>query len=221
MTDTFWLNNPAILFNRKHIAEVWPTENLDYTSKLNAVSRLVIILTVLGYLFTRSLNILVSAVITLIVIVIIYKTQQHKIVKKKLNNKIAREGFTNPALYDLTKKSFTNPTKKNPLMNVLLPEIKYNPTRKIAAAAFNPRVEEKINESAGNVGPDPRLFLDLGDSISFEQSMRNFYATPNTRIPNDQTAFAQFCYGNMPSGKESGAESSMMRVKDNYRWINY
>jgi hypothetical protein len=219
MTDTFWLNHPAILFNRKHITEIWPTEDLDYASKLNAVSRLVIILTVLGYLFTRTLNILVSAVITLIVIVILYKTRRHNVAKKKLNKKIAREGFTNPALYEMTKKSFTNPTKKNPLMNVLLPEIKYNPTRTPAAAAFNPAVEEKVNESAGNVGPDPRLFLDLGDSISFEQSIRNFYATANTSIPNDQTAFAKWCYGDMPSCKI--ASDSLACVKDNQRWINY
>ena len=46
---------------------------------------------------------------------------------------------------------------------------------------------------AGNVGPDPRLFLDLGDSISFEQSMRNFYSTPNTTVGgDDQTAFAKY-----------------------------
>ena len=219
MVDKFWLNNPEILFNRKHITEVWPTEHLDYASKLNAVSRLVVILTVLGYLFTRAVNILISSAITLVIIVIIYKTQRHNVAKKKLNNKIAREGFANPVLYEMTKKSFTNPTKKNPLMNVLLPEIKYNPTRKPAAAAFNPAVEEMVNESAGNVGPDPRLFLDLGDNISFEQSMRNFYATANTRIPNDQTAFAKYCYGNMPSCKI--AADSLQCVKDNQRWINY
>ena len=63
-------------------------------------------------------------------------------------------------------------------MNVLLPEINDKPKRKPAAPSFNRTVEKKINTKAGNVGPDPRLFLDLGDSISFEQSMRNFYSTP-------------------------------------------
>jgi hypothetical protein len=32
--------------------------------------------------------------------------------------------------------------------------------------------------------------------------MRNFYSTPNTTIPNDQKAFAEFCYGDMISCKE-------------------
>ena len=40
MTNTFWLNNPAILFDSDHITEIWPSSNLDYISKLNAVTRL-------------------------------------------------------------------------------------------------------------------------------------------------------------------------------------
>ena len=118
----------------------------------------------------------------------------------------------------MKKPSVTMPTKKNPLMNVLLPEIKYNPEREAAAPSFNPAVEEKINESAGNVGPDPKLFLDLGDAISFEQSMQRFYTTANSRVSNDQTAFAKFCYGNMPSCK-SGDDVACL--KENPRWINY
>lgn len=32
--------------------------------------------------------------------------------------------------------------------------------------------------------------------------MRSFYATANTRVNNDQRAFAEFCYGDMVSCKE-------------------
>ena len=103
-------------------------------------------------------------------------------------------------------------------MNVLLPEIKYNPEREAAQPSFNPEVEKNINESAGNVGPDPKLFTDLGDAISFEQSMQRFYTTANSRVANDQKAFAEFCYGNMPSCK-SGHDATCL--KENPRWINY
>jgi hypothetical protein len=34
------------------------------------------------------------------------------------------------------------------------------------------------------------LFKDLGESLSFEQSMRPFYSTPT--IPNDSGSFAEF-----------------------------
>ena len=134
------------------------------------------------------------------------------------SDSLVKEGFTNPELYKSTKSQFTQPKKSNPLMNVMLPEIKYNPKRSAAAPSFNPVVEKEINESAGNVGIDPRLFVDLGDKLSFENSMRQFYPTANTRVPNDQTAFAEFCYGNMPSCKEG---DGLQCIKDNPRWINY
>jgi hypothetical protein len=36
--------------------------------------------------------------------------------------------------------------------------------------------------------------------------MRQFYSTANTRVPNNQKAFAQFCYGNMASCKDGDVE---------------
>jgi hypothetical protein len=207
MASPFWLDNPNILFNKKKIMHIWPQSKYSCTGKLNAITRLVIILTLLGYLFTRNVKIIVTGVITIIVIIILYKTQKRK---RKLNKKILKEGFTSPELYERVKSSFVKPTKTNPLMNVLLPEIQYNPQRKPAAPAFNPTVEKQINNKVA----DPRLFLDLGDNIAFDQSMRNFYATPNTTIPNDQTAFAEFCYGTMPSCRGG---DYLQCSKNNYR----
>jgi hypothetical protein len=100
-------------------------------------------------------------------------------------------------------------------MNVLLTDIQDRPSRPAAEPAFNPKVERDINQSAqtfvvndlaGDNGNstdlDDRLFRDLGDNYEFSNSMRNYFATPNTRIPNDQHAFAEFCYGSMVSCKE-------------------
>ena len=119
-------------------------------------------------------------------------------------------GLTNPHLYNKIKSSFKHPTKRNPLMNVLLPEIQYDPQRKAAAPAFNPVVEKTINAKVA----DPKLFLDLGDNIAFDASMRNFYSTAATTIPNDQTAFAEFCYGTMPSCRGG---DYLQCSKNNYR----
>ena len=67
---------------------------------------------------------------------------------------------------------------------------------------------------------DSRLFKDLGDNMIFDQSMRAFYATPNTQIPNDQKAFAEFCYGDMISCKEGNA-FACARNGSAARWTNY
>ena len=87
----------------------------------------------------------------------------------------------------------------------------YNPHKKPAPPSFNVNVNDDIlNQAKQNVidcnpgQPDiaDKLFRDLGDQLVFEQSMRPFYSTASTTIPNDQTSFAEFCYGSMISCKE-------------------
>jgi hypothetical protein len=116
----------------------------------------------------------------------------------------------------ILQNNFTMPTKENPMMNVMLPEINDNPNRKPAGPSFNKSVEKEIDNSViSNL--DKRLFKNLGDNIAHQQSMRNFYTMPNTQIPNDQKAFAEFCYGSMLSCKEG---DEFQCEKKNYRHIN-
>ena len=100
---------------------------------------------------------------------------------------------------------------------------------------FNPSVEKQMNEETqkfvtGNDGAfnendskkqsklNAKIFKDLGDSFDFDQSMRQFYATPNTKIPNDQKSFAEFLYGDMVSCKEG---HELACIRHNPRHINY
>jgi len=109
-------------------------------------------------------------------------------------------------------------------MNVLLPEINGDPKRKRAAPAYNRAVEKQINNDTenfvvSNFDNDPqikkKLFSTLGDSFEFEDfGQYNFYATANTRVPNDQKSFAEFCYGDMVSGKEG---NDFALIRDNPR----
>tara|TARA_B100000900_G_scaffold410683_1_gene428947 strand:- start:2048 stop:2689 length:642 start_codon:yes stop_codon:yes gene_type:complete len=197
MTE-FWLENPNILLNKNYITEIWPKDNFDLARKLNAITRIIVLMGILGYYLTKSPFIPVSAIVSLIVLVIIFKSK----------NKIINEGFTHntddnnsPNLKEILKKEFTMPTQKNPVMNVLMNEYKDNPTRKPAAPVYNEDVHQEMNQKAKSK-TDKRLFKNLGDNISFENSMRNFYSMPNTEIPNNQKDFALFCYGNMPSCKD-------------------
>ena len=202
MSDNFWLNNPNILLDRDHITEIWPSEDLEYAEKLNAFTRLVILLSLVGYFLTKSVKIPITALITIGLIVVLYKSKAGK-KKKKQNIKEIKEGFENiKEKYDKNKEKFAQPTKENPLMNVMLTEIEKNPKRNPAAPSYDEKIEEKINQEAANIGLEKKLFRDLGDSIAFDHSMRNFYSMPNTQIPNNQKEFAEFCYGNMPSCKD-------------------
>ena len=97
----------------------------------------------------------------------------------------------------------TDPTKENPLMNVDLS--KDNPNRPPADKSYLTDVENKIKnfvKENANESVNDNLFRDVGDEMELNNSMRQFYTTPNTTIPNDQKSFGNFCYGNMPSDKD-------------------
>ena len=225
MTIPFWLKEPTILLNQKYIKEVWCDSSMTSAQKLNAITRLVIILTTLGYTVTQNFNFVIMGILTLGILVAVYYYYTTKNDKLTMGT-IRKEGFTNPKLYKAMESQFTKPKPSNPLMNVELPELNENPNRKPAAPSFNPLVEKDINRATKNQiitmhcdQPDigSKLFKDLGDNFNFEQSMRPFYATANTKVPNDQTAFAQFCYGDMTSCKEG---NEFACVRDNARYIN-
>jgi hypothetical protein len=147
--------------------------------------------------------------------------------KNNIKDLNIKEGFTNPELYKMLRKNFTEPTTTNPVMNVLLTEIDDNPDRKTAAPCYNKVVENDLNEKTkefitnnfdDKTNIDERLFKDLGDSFVFDQSMRTWNSTPNTSIPNDQKSFAEYCYGDMISCKE-GDEFACTRNAPPH-WIN-
>jgi hypothetical protein len=223
MSSPFWLNNPGVLFKKDQISQVWPIETMSSEEKLNAISRLVIIMTILGYIITQRFRIIITGLVTLLSIVILQRIQS----KQNTADISKKEGFTNPELYKALKDNFTTPTVVNPVMNVLLTERSDNPNRAPAAPAYNSEVEKEMNEktkefigkSFNDPDIDKKLFSDLGDNYTFNQSMRTWYATPNTTIPNDQKGFAEFCYGNMTSCKEPS--EGVACTKDNPRWINY
>lgn len=220
-STNIWLTHPLVLFNKEQINQIWPKQNMSRNEKINAITRLVIVLTILGFLVTQSINFFLTGFITLGVIVALYYTKKFK---NEGTDDDKKEGFTNPKVYEALKSKFTNPTDKNPFMNVLLPEINDDPKRKRAAPAYNRAVEKQINKDTenfvvSNFDDDPqikkKLFSTLGDSFEFEDfGQYNFYATANTRVPNDQKSFAEFCYGDMVSGKEG---NDFALIRDNPR----
>jgi len=223
----FWTNQPSVLFDKNEMSDLWPMPLMSVEQKLNAITRLVLLLTILGFLITKNINIIFTGFITLAIFIMLYNTQY------KINTSSAsssntseqkKEGFVNSQLYSALKPHLTVPTIQNPMMNVLLPEISYNPSRDEAAPSYNSEVEKEINQSTeGYVVLDfePRnlteaeklrkkLFADLGDKYEFDDSMRLFYTNPSTTVPNDQKGFAEFCFGDMISCKQ-GNEMACQR----------
>lgn len=246
MTTPFWTNEPTILLNKEYLFELWPTTDMNYERKINAMTRLIILITILGYIFTQSVKIIFAGIITILILFILFKMKKPKITKDLINknenfevigdnihNFLPRqqERILNPVTLDsVLSTEFKEGTKKNPFGNVLLTEIMDDPERNAAPPAFNPEVEmditanvkravQRMNPTIDNTSK--QLYGDMWQNFELDQSNRIFYSTPNTRVANDQGAFANFLYGVMPSAKESNALGNLQREKDNYRYTLY
>jgi len=172
-----------------------------------------------------------------------FKMRKHKITKDILNegfqdNEITgifekkSNSYINPeTLGSVLKTEFKEGTKKNPFSNVLLTQIIDDPNRKAAPPSFNVDVDEDITKNVkktvqmlnpGIKNTNKQLYGDLWQEFELDQSNRVFYSTPNTRVTNDQGAFAQYLYNDMKySAKESTPEGNLARIQDNYRYTLY
>lgn len=218
--DEFWLNNPGILIDFKYITHIWPTKNMSNTQKINAIIRLVILLTIMLFVFNNfSYSYLVSGFITTVIITLYYL---YLIGPEKKPESF--EGFDNNKKKNV---KFEKVNDKNPMSNVLVTDYTGNPDKKQAPPAYEPETIEQINKKTKsfiksnnptNTEIDKRLFKDLGDNYMFEDSMHRFYSNPSTTVPNDQEGFANFCYGEMVSAKEG---NDFAAVRNNPRYTNY
>jgi hypothetical protein len=212
----FWTDNPNVLLQGKYITEFFPVSEMTYNQKLNAISRTILMLTIVLFILYRRFHIILIGAMTLGSVFLLHYYRQ-KECQKKANIKNKIEGFENPALAVLkgshinAAETFDKPTDTNPFSNVLLPDYDYNPHKKPAPPAFNTNVNQTILEQAKQLVVDQnpgqpdianKLFTDLGEQFVFEQSLQPFYSNPATTIPNDQAGFADFCYGSMVSCKE-------------------
>lgn len=190
----FWIKDPTILFNKKYISQVWPYSYLSYNEKLNATTRFIILLSLLGFLLLNKVIVIVLGLIVIGGIVLLH-IQTNK------------EGFGFGIPYKITDQQKIE--ENNPFSNVLMDDYKYNPNKKAADINYSSEIEEKINTKVKdfviqeNIDNNDiySMFKNEGDKFSFEQSLRQFNTNPSTTIPNKQDDFLKFCYGKLTSEK--------------------
>jgi len=189
-----WTEDPYILMNRDYIFELWPTESMDHVQKINAMTRFIVLLSLLGFMVTKTYKFIAVGILAILGVLYFQK-----------------EGFTVRNVTDkevTVKGPFTQPTIRNPLMNVLLPEINGNPNRPQAepySAPVEKNITDKVKEGIIKKDIDPRIFRGVANEMDLDFSMRQFYTNPSTTVPNKQGEFAEFCYGNMLSAKDGNA----------------
>jgi hypothetical protein len=112
-----------------------------------------------------------------------------------------------------------------------LTQINDDPERKSAPPSFNVSVSEDITKNIKKTvqmlnpeikNTDKQLFGDMFQEFQLDQSNRQFFSAPNTRVMNDQGAFAKYLYDDLKfSSKEFTPEGAIARVQDSFRYNLY
>ena len=123
MTTQIWLEDPKILLKRDKLMEIWPTAKMTPSERVNAITRLIIGLTFIGYLLTMSIKVVAVGLVAIICIVVLFYAQRRmgvenkeekKKIKESFSNKMSEvfPAFTDPKTYELVKDNLERPTKK-------------------------------------------------------------------------------------------------------------
>lgn len=179
MIETVWFNQPKQLFRSDKILQFWPTSEQSADERVNSSTRFIIYATSLLYLLRRDPRILVLGLMIISVLYILYK------------GGMVQEGHARPVDSDGHHTGCKLPTKDNPMSNYLLGD---SPTK--APACFYPTVKPLVKSFLDNTIP-----YDCGRSRCslpvYQQNAaaRQFISSPVTTSVNDQTGFAEWCYG--------------------------
>lgn len=193
-TDKFWFDEPRILIQQDKLAQFFPTEPMNMIEKLNAIARLGIYLTIVLILLTKKTHYIYITVAVLAITFFIFRANKNDL-ELYLNNNNENNNFVEKSLL---KQERTKPTISNPFMNINL--ITDNRDRSKAQSSWdNPKTKKDVEESFNY-----NLYRDVSDLYGKSNSQRQFYTAPSTTIPNDQTAFAKWCFNTGPTCKEKG-----------------
>lgn len=205
-SDPFWLNDFSILLKKNRISHFFPIADMTLIEKLNAMTRLSIILSILLYLFTRNYHYFFIMIAIMLFTVFIFKTQKDS-VELFLNSIYnSDENEINTKVFLDEQKEKIEPTVNNPFMNINL--ITSDKTIPAAPRIWNdPQMKEKVEEKF-----QYNLYRDVSDIYNKNNGQFYYYQMPSTTIPNEQTAFAKWCYATGPTCKEESKYCSVGQI---------
>lgn len=189
-----WFDDPKQLIRRDQISQFWPTSEQTPEDRINAASRFIIYIATVIFLIRRDPRVYVLALTVLTVIFVLYKTNMVKETSK----------------YSLkTTSNCQEPTRDNPMANVLMTDYTDAPNRLEACYYSHPNkfVTQDVPFDSGR----SRSSLPKFQKNAIE---RQFVTAPVSQIPGDQTQFAEWLYGpkNGPMCKSDSRYCNLMRV---------
>ena len=179
MPEGIWYEDPRGFIGRDTFARVVPLAGQSYAEQLNAVLRLSLYYGVLIAVLRRNYDMLLIPMGVAGLTWLLY-TSFH------------RKGARSSTVEPWQDEGCVRPTRSNPFMNVLASDER---TREPACDPLDPVVKQSVDDSFRR-----SIFYDVDDVWARNNAGRNFYTTPATAVPNDQTGFAEWLYSGVRAG---------------------
>jgi hypothetical protein len=173
-----WFEDPAQLVNTKKILDFWPNSKQTPEDRINAASRFVIYASCVLFLIRRDLRMFILGMTVLSIIFVMYKMN------------VIKEPYGDVQTTSMCQK----PTMENPLGNVLMTDYTDAPNR--LEACYYASEKTLMDKFSGD-----QVSYDSGRSRStlpkYQRNAyeRQFVTTAVSKIPGDQTEFAEWLYG--------------------------
>ena len=196
LCDPYLWENPLILFKTS------PFKSVAYSCASELVNQAVVIIlifTAFGGIVSGAMKYmygllagfclgLLFAVPSIVNLIFIRKqsenfTDSKGVVLPSVNVIGAKNSGINSEIYK------TSPSARNPFMNVLIDELKYNPGRPRAASVLDPVVKVQLDDFFRT-----EFFNDPTDVFGRSQGQRQFVTQPATSIPNDVGSYQNWLY---------------------------
>lgn len=196
--ETLWLYSPKSLLGTNLLVS-----DICESNNINAFTRAFLVGLILAAALTPMMGVGSIFLIVLVLLFLYGRWIFAKIVKDERTVERVKEGFEGanirpdmkeypafpPILTSPGVAVFTKPTAANPFMNVLLDEIKYNPTRPPADSISNANNQIVLDDFFR-----VQWTSDPTDVFGRSQGQRQFYTMPSTSIPNDQGSYQNWLY---------------------------
>lgn len=186
--ERVWFEDPRSFITVNNYDQFLPSREMSNVQQLNSLLRLSVYFAAVCLVLVQNVTILVAPLVVALFTYHMHATDRTNaesagMVLEKMQ-----------AERDNTGATCRVPTKANPYMNVLMSDFSQDPTRPKACNLVDKHVAQSADRLASST-----LYTDVDDVFNRDASNRPFYTTSSTTIPNDQNAFASWCY--RPSGK--------------------
>ena len=170
ITDKFWYEDIDVLMNKERLIEFIPLPDHTEEEWLNSTVRFSMYASTLFYVFKRYWEMIAFPFITMCLTYFFYYRN------REYDEEDSDDNF-----------SCQRPTKDNPLMNVMISDIGYNPLRKKACDVNHVKNDMKtfLNKSR---------YTNAFDLLADDVRERIYVTNPITTIPNNQHDFANWLY---------------------------